>query len=194
MGVVGPDGAATHTGDRCLTWAGGVSGTEGQTAYAIQGNILTGPEVLEAMESAWHAQAGTPLDSRLLAVLLAGDGAGGDARGRQSAALLVRAPGAGYDAGGVVADLRVDDHPDAPVELSRLHGLSTLYFGIAEDVRPLTGPLREEVGGLLLHAGHGGDVDEALEAWMGEVNLENRHSPGGIDTRVLGVLRGGADG
>ncbi len=194
VGVVGPRGAATHTGAGCLTWAGGVTGADGETAYAIQGNILTGAEVVEAMESAWHAQAGAPLDTRLLAVLLAGDAAGGDSRGRQSAALLVRAPGAGYDAAGVLADLRVDDHPDAPVELARLHGLSTLYFGTAEEVLPLTGPLREEVAALLAAAGRTGPVEEALEAWMGEVNLENRHSHGGIDTRVLGVLRGGSTG
>lgn len=191
VGVVGPAGAATFTGRTCLHWAGGVSGGDAESAYAVQGNILTGPEVVEAMESAWHARAGAPLDSRLLAVLLAGDAAGGDARGRQSAALLVRAPGAGYDAGGVLADLRVDDHPDAPLELSRLHGLSTLYFGTAESVEPLSGALRDEVAALLAAAGHPGPVEEALEAWMGEVNLENRHSPGGIDARVLEVLRTG---
>ncbi|MBM6399679.1 DUF1028 domain-containing protein [Phycicoccus sonneratiae] len=193
VGVVGASGSATFTGSTCLHWAGGVSSSDATSAWAIQGNILTGPEVVEAMESAWHVQAGAPLDVRLLAVLLAGDAAGGDARGRQSAALLVRAPGAGYDAGGVVADLRVDDHPDAPLELSRLHGLSTLYFGTAEDVLPLEGALREEVAGLLAAAGQAGPpgtaLEAALEAWMGEVNLENRHSSDGIDTRVLAVLR-----
>jgi len=192
VGVVGPTGAATVTGSTCLHWAGGVSGGDDTSAYAIQGNILTGPEVVEAMESAWRAQAGAPLDTRLLAVLLAGDAAGGDSRGRQSAALLVRAPGAGYDGCGVLADLRVDDHPDAPLELSRLHGLSTLYFGVPEDVSPLTGDLRDEVGRLLGAAGHPGPVETALEAWMGEVNLENRHSPDGIDARVLEVLRTGS--
>ncbi|MGG5257078.1 DUF1028 domain-containing protein [Phycicoccus avicenniae] len=191
VGVVGATGAATFTGATCLHWAGGVSGSDDTSAYAIQGNILTGPEVVEAMESAWRAHAGAPLDVRLLAVLLAGDAAGGDSRGRQSAALLVRAPGAGYDAGGVLADLRVDDHPDAPLELSRLHGLSTLYFGTAEEVLPLAGELREEVGRLLAEAGHDGPVEEALEAWAGEVNLENRLSRNGIDTRVLDALRTG---
>ncbi len=192
VGVVGPTGAASFTGSTCLHWAGGVSGGDDTSAYAIQGNILTGPEVVEAMESAWHAQVGAPLDARLLAVLLAGDAAGGDARGRQSAGLLVRAPRAGYDGGGVLADLRVDDHPSAPLELSRLHGLSTLYFGTAEDVRPLAGDLRDEVARLLTDSGYSGPVEESLEAWMGEVNLENRHSPGGIDARVLEVLRAGS--
>ncbi len=113
VGVVGPDGAATFTGSGCMTWAGGEAEGDGRTAFAVQGNILTGPEVVEAMVTAWRAQADLPLETRLMAVLLAGDAAGGDSRGRQSAALLVRAPGAGYDASGVVADLRVDDHPDA---------------------------------------------------------------------------------
>lgn len=194
VGVVGPDGPASHTGAECLHWAGGRTGAEGSSAYAIQGNILVGPQVVEAMEAAWHEHAGAPLDERLVAVLLAGDAAGGDARGRQSAALLVRRPGAGYDGSGVLADLRVDDHPDAPQELARLHTLSSLYFGTAQDVRPLEGPLRDEVAGLLAGVGHapsGDAVEGALEAWMGEANLENRHAPGGIDTRVLGVLRDG---
>ncbi|HMM94794.1 DUF1028 domain-containing protein [Phycicoccus sp.] len=194
VGVVGADGAATFTGSGCMHWAGGEAAGDSQTAFAVQGNILTGPEVVEAMVSAWHAHRGHALDARLLAVLLAGDAAGGDARGRQSAALLVKAPGAGYDGCGVVADLRVDDHPEAPTELARVHGLSTLYFGTAEDVEPLTGPLRDEVSRLLAAAGHAGPVEPALEAWMGEVNLETRHSPGAIDRRVLAVLRGSPTG
>ena len=90
------------------------------------------------MEAAWLAGAGRPLDERLLAALSAGDAAGGDSRGRQSAAILALAPGAGYDRCGVLADLRVDDHPDAPRELARLHDLSTLLFGGPEGVEPLT--------------------------------------------------------
>ncbi len=196
VGLVGPDGAASWTGTECLSWAGGRSGSTPDSAFAVQGNILAGPLVVDAMETTWHATAGQRLDHRLLAVLRAGDDAGGDARGRQSAALLVRSPGAGYDGAGVLADLRVDDHPDAPRELARLHRLSTLYFGSAEDVRPLEGPLAEEVAGLLAHAGYpvraDRDLAASLEAWMGEVNLENRLSAGGVDARVLEVLRGAA--
>ncbi len=191
VGVVGPDGPATHTGSECLHWAGGRAGGDDHSAYAVQGNILTGPEVVDAMERAWHEHAGRRLDERLLAVLLAGDAAGGDSRGRQSAALLVRQPGAGYDASGVLADLRVDDHPQAPAELARLLSLSTLYFGTPEDVEPLEGALREEVARRLTERGHDDpDTAAALEAWMGEANLENRHTPDGIDRRVLAVLRG----
>ena len=192
VGLVAPDGAASYTGSECLHWAGGRSGQDGDTAYAVQGNILVGPRVVEAMESAWHEGAGLPLDHRLLGVLLAGDTEGGDARGRQSAALLVRCPGAGYDGCGVVADLRVDDHDDAPRELARLHSLSTLFFGTPEDVQPLEGSLRGEVTWLLTALGHApvdDDVAGALEAWAGEANLENRMTPDGVDARVLETLR-----
>ena len=188
-------GAATFTGAGCFDWAGGVAAGDEHTAYAIQGNILTGPEVVEAMEAAWLGTAGQPLDHRLIATVLAGDAAGGDSRGRQSAAILALAPGAGYDGCGVLADLRVDDHPDAPRELARLHDLSTLLFGGPEDVEPLEGALRDEVAGLLDAVGRGGpDVEGALDAWMSEVNLETRRSPGGIDARVLTELRAAAVG
>lgn len=190
VGVVGASGAATHTGSGCMPWAGGRAGSDAQSAYAIQGNILTGPEVVEEMQHAWLASAGRPLDHRLLAALLAGDAAGGDARGRQSAALVAYAPSAGYDRSGVLADLRVDEHGDAPRELARIHELHTLYFGAPEGVQPLQGALREEVEGLLRRLGHRATSVEAdLEAWMGEANLETRHSPDGIDARVLSELR-----
>src|SRR3954468_3630702 len=78
--------APSHTGSACLDWAGGVTGA----GYAIQGNILAGEFVVSAMQDAFEARAGgEPLARRLLAALSAGDDAGGDRRGRQSAALLV---------------------------------------------------------------------------------------------------------
>ena len=193
---MGPTGAPTFTGSQCFAWAGGVAAGDERTAYAIQGNILTGPEVVEAMEAAWLGTAGRPLDDRLIATVLAGDAAGGDSRGRQSAAILALAPGAGYDGCGVLADLRVDDHPDAPRELARLHDLSTLLFGGPEGVEPLEWrPARR--GGRPARgdgARRPGDVEADLEAWMSQVNLETRHSPGGIDARVLAELRAAARG
>ncbi len=192
VGVVGAAGAATFTGGDCMPWAGGRTGSGPGTAYAIQGNILVGPQVVEEMERAWLEGVGQPFARRLVAALLAGDAAGGDARGRQSAALYAVAPGAGYDHAGVLADLRVDDHPDAPRELARIQDLHDLYFGVPEDVEPLAGPLRDEVARRLLTLGErdaGTDTAAALERWMGEANLEMRHSPGGIDARVLAELR-----
>ncbi len=176
-------GAATYTGDDCHAWAGGRTGD----GYAVQGNILVGPEVVEAMESAWVASTGSPLAERLLATLAAGDDAGGDRRGRQSAALLVVRAGGGY--GGesdVEVDLRCDDH-SAPVgELRRLYDLHQLYFGRPDPATllPLEGPLAEEVTALLAALGH-----PTLDDWAGVENFEERMVEGSIDPLVLEQLR-----
>jgi uncharacterized Ntn-hydrolase superfamily protein len=196
VGVVGASGdGATYTGDGCHAWAGGTAGD----GFAIQGNILTGPEVVDAMRDAWLGTSrDSPLAERLLAALRAGDRAGGDRRGRQSAALLVVAKGQGY--GGtsdVVVDLRVDDHPDPVPELARLLDVHTLLFGRPDPatLRPLTGDLADEVRGLLAKAGYaaaGPDaaaLDTALADWAGVENLEERMVPGQIDPLVLGHLR-----
>jgi uncharacterized Ntn-hydrolase superfamily protein len=212
VGIVDSDGgAASHTGHGCLDWAGGVTGD----GYAIQGNILTGPEVVAAMESAWLATAGASLTDRLVAALLAGDGAGGDSRGRQGAALYAVLPGAGYDHCGVLADIRVDDHPDAPQELARLLRMNDLIFGGPEDVLPWTsargdaassgdasspgdagetGGLAVEVSRRLAELGFHGEVPQALASWAGEANYEMRLSPDGIDTKVLAALRDATSG
>lgn len=196
LGVVGGVGpGATYTGEGCHPWAGGVAGD----GYAIQGNILTGPEVVVEMESAWLASGDEPaLGRRLLAALRAGDTAGGDRRGRQSAALLVVAKGLGY--GGtsdVVVDLRVDDHPDPLAELARLLDLHRLYFDKADpaDLLRLDGVLAAEVRARLAALGHSGaetpaGLDAALADWAGIENLEERIVPGQIDPLVLAQLRG----
>jgi uncharacterized Ntn-hydrolase superfamily protein len=201
LGVVGVDSQATYTGDSCMDWAGGVSGRESTGGYAIQGNILTGPEVVHAMEAAWLGAAGRSLTDRLIAALLAGDAAGGDSRGRQGAALYAVLPGAGYDHCGVLADLRVDDHPDAPQELARLLRLNDLIFGGPEEVLPWAegasgadatsqaGGLAAEVSRRLAALGFHGEVRQALASWAGEANYEMRLSSDGIDTKVLAALR-----
>lgn len=189
LGIVGTDSQATYTGSECLSWAGGVSGRDAAGGYAIQGNILAGPQVVAEMERAWLGSAGGSLTDRLCAALLAGDAAGGDARGRQGAALYAVQPGAGYDACGVLADVRVDDHPDAPRELARLLRLNDLMFGAPEDVQPLAGALASEVGSRLARLGHEGPVAQALTDWGSEENYEMRLSPDGIDAKVLAALR-----
>ncbi|MEO5745536.1 MAG: DUF1028 domain-containing protein [Terracoccus sp.] len=194
LGVVGIDSQATFTGDSCMDWAGGVGGRESTGGYAIQGNILTGPEVVAAMESAWLGTAGASLTDRLVAALLAGDAAGGDSRGRQGAALYSVLPGAGYDHCGVLADIRVDDHPDAPQELARLLRMNDLIFGGPEEVVPLVAELREEVARRLGALGFHGGVTQALAGWAGEANYEMRLSPDGIDTKVLAALRDATPG
>jgi len=194
LGVVAASGpGATFTGSACHDWAGGVAGD----GYAIQGNILTGPEVVDAMERAWLAGSALPFHRRLVAALAAGDDAGGDKRGRQSAALYVVARGQGY--GGtsdVVCDLRVDDHGSPVPELSRLLDLHVLYFDKPDPdaALPLTGDLADEVRAALAALGHTGDpgtdgLDAALASWAGVANLEERLLPGAIDPPVLDALR-----
>ena len=195
VGVVAAGGAATFTGADCSVWAGGVSGgNETDGWYAVQGNILVGPQVVEQMERAWLASAGLPLERRLLAALLAGDAAGGDRRGRQSAALYVVDSNAGYDGNGIVVDLRVDEHPAPASEMARLLDLNDLYFGSPQDVQPLDGALAAEVSDRLRLLGHIGEVQAALTDWAGIENYEMRLTPEGIDGQVLAQLRAATGG
>jgi uncharacterized Ntn-hydrolase superfamily protein len=188
VGVVGRTGdGATYTGQACHSWAGGITGH----GFAVQGNILTGPEVVEAMRDAWlESDPQAPLAHRVLAALRGGDQAGGDRRGRQSAALLVVSPGGGYGGTSDVAvDLRVDDHPDPCAELARALDVHSLLFGKPdpEKVLALQGELAEEVRRLL--GTDSADLEAALADWAGVENLEERMVPGGIDPVVLEHLR-----
>ncbi|AKU17136.1 DUF1028 domain-containing protein [Luteipulveratus mongoliensis] len=190
VGVVGPSGPATFTGADATPWCGGRTGEDGADAYAIQGNILVGEEVVLEMEQQWLRGAHLPFADRLAQVLLAGDRAGGDRRGRQSAALLAYSPGTGYDDSGVLADLRVDDHDDPVPELIRLLDLQDLYLGRPTTVLRLQGNLAEEVAARLQATGRRTeDVSAALADWAGVENLEMRLTDDGIDARVLQVLR-----
>ncbi|WP_446210422.1 DUF1028 domain-containing protein [Micromonospora sp. IBSANI012] len=194
LGVVGDTGdGATWTGPRCHDWAGGQAG-EG---WAAQGNILAGPHVIDALRDAWLGGAALPFPQRLLAALRAGDDAGGDRRGRQSAGILVVQRHGGYaGTGDTLVDLRVDDHPDPVAELGRLLDIHTLLFGKPDPATllDLTGPLADEVTALLSAVGHpvgGAGLDDALASWAGVENLEERLVPGRIDPIVLAHLRAG---
>lgn len=116
-GIVGADGSSvTYTGPNCIAWAGGRSGPN----YAVQGNILAGEAVVIAMEKAFLETKGT-LARRMYTALAAGDAAGGDSRGHQSAALIVVKEGAGFNGFSDRAiEIRVDDHADPFGELKRL--------------------------------------------------------------------------
>ncbi len=193
VGIVDSDGnAATHTGRDCFDWAGGTTGRCGDSGgYAIQGNILTGPEVVAAMESAWLDSTDLPVERRLLTALAAGDAAGGDRRGRQSAALLVVRDGAGYGGNDDTAvDLRVDDHSAPVVELTRLLDLNDLYLTTpaAEEQVEVTDELFEELESFARAHGH-----EHFREWVGSENYEMRVAPGlrpaWIDRRVLAIVR-----
>ncbi len=194
VGIVDSDGgAATYTGRDCFDWAGGTTGRSGEAGgYAIQGNILTGPEVVEAMERAWLGSEGQPVERRLLAALSAGDAAGGDRRGRQSAALLVVRDGAGYGGGDDTAvDLRVDDHREPVAELTRLLDLNDLYLTAStpEEQVPVTDELLAELQSYARGQGH-----DDVRSWVGAENYEMRVAPGlrpaWIDERILAIVRG----
>lgn len=117
LGVVDADGKpATYTGSECLPWAGGKTGPN----YAVQGNLLAGPQVIEAMAATFEAAPGD-LATRLVYALAAGQAAGGDARGRESAAVLVVRKNAGYlGLTDRYIDLHVEDYPTPILELKRL--------------------------------------------------------------------------
>jgi uncharacterized Ntn-hydrolase superfamily protein len=113
--VVDRDGeAAVFTGADCVDWRGSLSAT----GVSVAGNMLAGPAVVDDSFAAYDASAGQPFAERLIGALDAGQAAGGDKRGRQSAALLVYS---GEDIAEI--DLRVDDHPEPLVELRRLLGV-----------------------------------------------------------------------
>ncbi|HET7475350.1 MAG TPA: DUF1028 domain-containing protein [Dermatophilaceae bacterium] len=190
LGVVSDRDEASYTGAQCLDWAGGLTGRDDTGGYAIQGNILAGEKVVLDMRRAYLAAAGAPLPQRLMAALVAGDQAGGDRRGRQSAAVYAVQPGAGYDGCGVLADIRVDEHPDATNELARVLDLWDLYFGRPTEVLRLRGNLEAEVRQRLSALGRTqADLQAALSDWAGEANLEMRLVADGIDARVLDQLR-----
>jgi uncharacterized Ntn-hydrolase superfamily protein len=137
LGVVTADGrAASFTGAECNAWAGDAQGP----GFAAQGNILAGPEVVDEMARAFAETAG-PLSERLMAALEAAEAAGGDRRGRQSAAMVVERIGAASEGRetrrlgeGIdrVVDLRVDDHPEPIEELRRLLGIHTSWQLVTE--------------------------------------------------------------
>ncbi len=132
VGIVDAKGrAAAYTGKKCLPWAGHIVGK----GYAVQGNILAGERVVKAMAKAFEGAKGE-LAERLMAALEAGEVAGGDSRGKQSAALLVvREKGgyAGFDDRYV--DLRVDDHPEPVKELRRLLTIKLAWARLSDAAR-----------------------------------------------------------
>ena len=155
-------GAGSFTGQGCLPWAGGRTGP----GWAAQGNILAGPEVVDALVSAFTAST-EPLPGRLLDALLAGDRAGGDRRGRQSAALLVVRAGGGYGEGDDRwIDLRVDDHPDPVPELIRLLGIWRVLMERPDpsDLVPIESALATELQGRLARAGWAAGHDDPFKA------------------------------
>jgi uncharacterized Ntn-hydrolase superfamily protein len=190
LGVVdATGGSATYTGSECMDWAGGIAGD----GFAAQGNILVSEETVGAIAASFEGSAGKPLAERLIDALAAGQAAGGDSRGQQSAALLVVQRDGGYAGlSDVVVDLRTDDHPAPVEELARLYSLHEALFGKTphSDWLLLDGPLAAEMTERLAELGFDGELEDAFVRWAGRENLEERvDGIARIDPVVLEELR-----
>lgn len=198
IGLVDKKGkAATFTGKECAHWAGGLAGA----GYAIQGNILSSADVVYSMEGAFLRTDGD-LATRLHAALMAGDRAGGDKRGRQSAAILIVKARGGY--GGYtdrLLDYRVDDDPDPVVKLGELVYLHRLYFGKSPEKEriQLTGTHLHNLHKIMARLGYlqtppSGIYDDltqaAFRAFTGNENFEERCDPaaGWIDAPIYDYI------
>ncbi|HEX9067593.1 MAG TPA: DUF1028 domain-containing protein [Ktedonobacterales bacterium] len=200
-GIVDATGhSATYTGSGCNAWAGGIAGPN----FAAQGNILVSEATVRALADTFASATG-PLSRRLLTALAAGQRAGGDSRGQQSAALLVVREKGGYsEFNDRMLDLRVDDAAAPVDELARLHDIHDLLFlkPTAEDLLPIDAALATELQQLLMRSGDftgapSGTFDAAtyaaLERYGGRENLEERlsHDPQALtlDRHVLAYMR-----
>lgn len=187
--------SATFSGTECYSWAGGIAGPN----FACQGNILTGENVVQAMADTFNNSAGD-LANRLIAALKAGESAGGDSRGKQSAALLIVKENGGY--GGVTdryIDLRVDDHHEPVDELIRILKLHELYFKKPEkgDILPVTDQLKLEVTSYLRKLDYlkidnpsDEDVFEAIHSFHLIENFDERiQDKGYVDKKVVEFMK-----
>lgn len=193
-------GVAAHTGSECLDYAGHRLGDN----FTVQGNILAGPQVLDAMVEAFTTASGD-LANRLTQALQAAEDAGGDRRGKQSAALLVAKANAGYGGDNDrYLDLRVDDDPRPIGKLAELVAAHRVFFGPADerDAMPINMTLARELQTMLVKAGfYAGAVDgvwddtarQAFDQLISVENLEERwnlrDTPDSIDPVALDYLR-----
>ncbi|KAB1189855.1 DUF1028 domain-containing protein [Haloferax sp. MBLA0076] len=192
VGVVGQDGSiAAFTGDECFDVAGDIQGA----TYTVQGNILENEETLDAMAEAFETTDGG-LPERLLAALHAGNDAGGDKRGEQSAAMYIAKPEGGYDGGNDRwVDVRVDDHEHPIDELERvfkLYDITLLERAEPDETISLAGDTATEVCETLADLGFyeetpSEEFDDsavgALESFRGMNNFEN-HSLGVLEDAI----------
>jgi uncharacterized Ntn-hydrolase superfamily protein len=182
VGVVDREGrAATFTGSGCHAWAGGLTGTH----FAVQGNILVSAATVGALAAGFETARGELAD-RLVAALMAGQRAGGDRRGQQSAAVLIVREKGGYAGfNDRYLDLRVDDHPHPIERLQEILELHHLYFGkpAPDTLVPIDKKMARELQRMAKQAKHyhgalNGEYDaatrEAVEGLIGIENLEDR--------------------
>jgi uncharacterized Ntn-hydrolase superfamily protein len=198
VGLIDARGAAaTYTGTECQAWAGGVTGSN----YAAQGNILVSGATVEAMARVYESSEGELAD-RLVTALAAGQSAGGDQRGRQSAAILVVRPEGGYAGfNDRYLDLRVDDDPMPIAKLEALVDLHHLLFKPPEpgEMVLIEGDRAREIQRILRWSGDydgpiTGNYDDrtqrALATLIGRENFEERfdEETGAISSQVIEVL------
>lgn len=215
VGLVDARGnAASWTGNECFDWAGGRAGSNfgGKgvvvtgKGFAAQGNILVSRETVEALAKTFQETPG-PLSDKLVAALVAGGKAGGDRRGEQSAALLVKRAGAGYD--GTTddyIDISIYDHPTPLKELERLYALHKLFFfrSSPENLITIDASLCKELQSILHDKAYKGfefyagpvngtfdaGTKKALQDFMGWENYDVRiRDDDKIDKEVLQDIR-----
>ncbi len=198
LGIIGMNGEpATYTGDKCFPWAGGHVGEH----YTCQGNILVSEETVLSMARTFEQATGRLCD-RLVEALAAGQAAGGDSRGQQSAALFVVRAGGGYSGfNDRFIDLRVDDHAHPIDELNRLLQLHKLYLfpPDPQDILEIDQTLAREVQELLtITSDYQGSINgsyddvtrDAFRKFSGRENLETRwFEDARIDRVVLEFMR-----
>lgn len=196
VAIINSDGeASAFTGHECYDWAGHKVGKH----HSCQGNILISEKTVSEMSRAFEESDG-PLAERMLTAISAAQQAGGDSRGKQSAAVYVLQKGAGY--GGyndVKVDLRVDDHPEPIEELQRLYELHKMYAAPSEEKLAIEGDVLETVVeklveiGLLASADHSSydvKVKEALKTFVLRENFDDHWSEDTfIDETVLDYLK-----
>ncbi|MHA7138060.1 DUF1028 domain-containing protein [Rossellomorea arthrocnemi] len=192
VGLIDAGGnAATFTGEGCYDWAGGLTGKY----FAAQGNILVDGNTVKAMAETFESTTGS-LAERLLHALDAGQDAGGDSRGMQSAALLVVKENGGY--GGFndrYIDLRVDDHASPIKELKRIYLMHQLYFKESEPGRVvlLEGEIHDEVERELTRLGYAKErqsLHQSLKDYLHTENFEMREQDENyIDLDVLDYMK-----
>jgi uncharacterized Ntn-hydrolase superfamily protein len=165
---------AAHTGDGCIAHAGDQTGEQ----FSVQANMMASTAVWPAMAAAFETATG-PLSRRLLAALYAAEAAGGDARGRQSSALVVAAQG--DESWRRAVDVRVDDHPEPLAELERLLDLSDAY-AMAGEADELLGRGRlEEAGERYRKASALVPGNHELLFWAGLATARAGDLPGGVE-------------
>ena len=187
--------ASAFTGHECYDWAGHKIGKH----HSCQGNILVSEKTVSEMSKVFEESEG-PLAERMLKAISAAQHAGGDSRGKQSAAVYVLQEGAGY--GGyndVKVDLRVDDHPEPIEELQRLYELHKMYAAPSEEKLAIDGDVLETVVEQLVktdllaavdHSSYDAEVKEALKTFVLRENFDDHWSEDAlIDETVLDYLK-----